>query len=160
MCGHMYTYHLCTLSLTSFSPTPQTMIPAESRVFTLPHHPCSAFKVITNSCLCQAVIQMSSTLMSLTWSCTSENRRSKTCACLNMPGVVGVVVSSLALHCGDPGSAYRQFGFMPKMEVHTCYNILGLRTEVLCTLSSTQAGFELMTSRSRQYISCHWDACS
>ena len=37
-------------------------------------------------------------------------------------GVVGVVVSSLALHRGDPGSAYRQFGFMPKMEVHTCYN--------------------------------------
>ena len=22
----------------------------------------------------------------------------------------------------SPGSAYRQFGFMPEMEVHTCYN--------------------------------------
>ena len=44
----------------------------------------------------------------------------------SIASVVGVVVSSLALHCGDPGSipssAYRQFGFMPKMEVHTCYN--------------------------------------
>ena len=31
----------------------------------------------------------------------------------------GVVVSSLALHRSDPGSAHRQFGFMPRMEVHT-----------------------------------------
>ena len=37
--------------------------------------------------------------------------------------VVGVVVSSLALHLGDLGSAYRQFGFMPKMEVHTCRKV-------------------------------------
>ena len=48
------------------------------------------------------------------------------CVCSNA-SVVGVVVSSLALHRGDPGSipggsAYRQFGFMPKMDVHTCYN--------------------------------------
>ena len=35
-----------------------------------------------------------------------------------------------------------------------------LRTEVLCTPSSTQPEFKLMTSRSCQYISCHWDACS
>ena len=35
-----------------------------------------------------------------------------------------------------------------------------LRTEVLCTPSSTQSGFELMTSRSWQHIPCHWDACS
>ena len=35
-----------------------------------------------------------------------------------------------------------------------------LRTEVLCTPSSTRSGFELMTSRSWQYIPCHWDACS
>ena len=35
-----------------------------------------------------------------------------------------------------------------------------LRTEVPSTQSSTQLGFELMTSRSWQYISCHWDACS
>ena len=54
--------------------------------------------------------------------------------CMNEPlwcdsgeaSFVGVVVSSLALHHSDPGSipgsAYRQFGFMPKMEVHTCYN--------------------------------------
>ena len=34
------------------------------------------------------------------------------------------------------------------------------RTEVLCTPSSTRPGFELMTSRLWQYISCHWDACS
>ena len=38
----------------------------------------------------------------------------------------GVVVSSLASHTGDPGLiprlAYRQFGFLPKMEVCTCYN--------------------------------------
>ena len=32
------------------------------------------------------------------------------------------VVSSLALHRDDPGSACRQFGFIPKVEVHTCYN--------------------------------------
>ena len=32
--------------------------------------------------------------------------------------VIGVVVSSLQ----SPGSAYRQFGCMPKMVVHTCYN--------------------------------------
>ena len=50
--------------------------------------------------------------------------------------------------------------------IHTC-SIVGLifwvqvrlRTEVLCTLSSTWQGFE-MTSRSWQYTSCHWDACS
>ena len=35
-----------------------------------------------------------------------------------------------------------------------------LRTEVLSTPSSTPPGFELMTSRSWQLISCHWDACS
>ena len=35
-----------------------------------------------------------------------------------------------------------------------------LRAEVLCTLNSTRLGFELMTSRSWQYISCHCDACS
>ena len=40
----------------------------------------------------------------------------------NKAGVVGVVVRSLTLHRESPGSAYRQFGFMPKMEVHTCYN--------------------------------------
>ena len=32
-----------------------------------------------------------------------------------------------------------------------------LRTEVLHTPSLTRPGFELMTSRSWQYISCHWD---
>ena len=41
-------------------------------------------------------------------------------------GVVGVVVSSLALHHGDPGSI-PEFGIqavriLPKMEVHTCYS--------------------------------------
>ena len=35
-----------------------------------------------------------------------------------------------------------------------------LRTEVLHTSSSTQPRFKRMTSRSWQYISCHWDACS
>ena len=35
-----------------------------------------------------------------------------------------------------------------------------LRTEVPRTPSSTRLGFELMTSRSWQYSSCHWDACS
>ena len=35
-----------------------------------------------------------------------------------------------------------------------------LGTEVLGTPSLTQLGFKLMTSRSWQYISCHWDACS
>ena len=30
----------------------------------------------------------------------------------------------------------------------------------ICTPSSTQPGFELMTSRSWEHISCHWDACS
>ena len=40
-------------------------------------------------------------------------------------GTIGVVVSRFALHRGDqvqsPGSAYRQFRFVPKMEFHTCY---------------------------------------
>ena len=35
-----------------------------------------------------------------------------------------------------------------------------LRTEVLRTPNSTWLGFELLTSRSWQYIPCHWDACS
>ena len=35
-----------------------------------------------------------------------------------------------------------------------------LRTEVLCTPSLARAGFELMTSRSWQCISCHWDTFS
>ena len=34
------------------------------------------------------------------------------------------------------------------------------RTEVLCIPSLTQPEFELMTSRSWQYILCHWDPCS
>ena len=34
-----------------------------------------------------------------------------------------------------------------------------LRTEVLCAPSMTQPWFELMTSRSWQYTSCHWDTC-
>ena len=34
-----------------------------------------------------------------------------------------------------------------------------LRTEVPITPSSTRSGFELMTSRSWQYISCYRDAC-
>ena len=38
--------------------------------------------------------------------------------------------------------------------------VLRLRTEVLRTPSSTQLDFDLMISRSWQYISCHWDACS
>ena len=40
-----------------------------------------------------------------------------------------------------------------------CLVQVRLRTEVLRTPSSTRAGFELMISRSWQYISCHWDAC-
>ena len=35
-----------------------------------------------------------------------------------------------------------------------------LRTEVLRTPSSIRLGFELMSSRSWQYIPCHWDSCS
>ena len=35
-----------------------------------------------------------------------------------------------------------------------------LRTEVLRTTSLTRPGFKLMTSRSWQYILCHWDTCS
>ena len=35
-----------------------------------------------------------------------------------------------------------------------------LRAEVQCTPSSTRPGFKLMTFRSLQYISCHWDTCS
>ena len=35
-----------------------------------------------------------------------------------------------------------------------------LRTEVLRTPSVTPPGFELMTSRLWQYISCHWDTSS
>ena len=33
------------------------------------------------------------------------------------------------------------------------------QTKILCTPSLTQLGFELMTSRSWQYFSCHWDTC-
>ena len=35
-----------------------------------------------------------------------------------------------------------------------------LRTDIPCTPSSIRLGFELMTSRSWRYTSCHWDACS
>ena len=38
--------------------------------------------------------------------------------------------------------------------------LVQLRTQVLCTRSSTRLEFKLMTSISWQYISCHWDACS
>ena len=49
----------------------------------------------------------------------------------------------------------------PDMKLKTMFlDQVRLRTEVLCIQSSTQPGFELMTSRSWQYISCHWDACS
>ena len=40
-----------------------------------------------------------------------------------------------------------------------CLVQVRLRTEVLHIPSSTRAGFELMISRSWQYISCHWNAC-
>ena len=51
---------------------------------------------------------------------------------------------------------------------HQCWSALSfvcliqvrLRTEALSTSSLTQPGFKLMTSRSWQDISCHWDACS
>ena len=35
-----------------------------------------------------------------------------------------------------------------------------LRTKVLLIPNSTRPGFELMTSKSWMYISCHWDTCS
>ena len=35
-----------------------------------------------------------------------------------------------------------------------------LKAEVLCTPSSTRPRFKLVTSRSWQHTSCHWDACS
>ena len=35
-----------------------------------------------------------------------------------------------------------------------------LTTEVLCTPSSTQPGFELKISSSWQYILCHWGTCA
>ena len=42
-----------------------------------------------------------------------------------------------------------------------CLVQVQLRTEVLRTPSLTRLGFNLTTtSRSWQYISCHWDACS
>ena len=37
---------------------------------------------------------------------------------------------------------------------------LRLKAEVLCTPNSTWLRFELMTSRSWEYFSCHWDTCS
>ena len=40
------------------------------------------------------------------------------------------------------------------------FDQLRLRTEVLRTSSSTRPGFKLMTSRSWQHITYHWDACS
>ena len=42
-----------------------------------------------------------------------------------------------------------------KYDLGQKYYAPGLRTP-----SSTLLGFELMTSRSWQYISCHWDTCS
>ena len=50
-------------------------------------------------------------------------------------------------------------------EITTCMNhymcdVFKLSFWFKCTPSSTQPGFELLTSRSWQYISCHWDACS
>ena len=41
-----------------------------------------------------------------------------------------------------------------------CLLQVQFRTEVLRSPSSTRAGFELMTSRSWQYIPCQWDSCS
>ena len=41
-----------------------------------------------------------------------------------------------------------------------CLVQVQLSTEVPRTPSSAQSGLELMTSRSWQYISSHWDACS
>ena len=38
-------------------------------------------------------------------------------------GIVGVVVPrTVVTRLQSPGSAYRQFGFMPKMKVHTYHN--------------------------------------
>ena len=57
-----------------------------------------------------------------------------------------------------PWSAYWKGGYQKVLflvQVH-----VQLRTEILRTSSLTQSGFELMTSRSWQYIPCHWDACS
>ena len=40
-----------------------------------------------------------------------------------------------------------------------CLAQVRLRAEVPCITSSARLGLELMTSRSWQYISCHWHTC-
>ena len=53
----------------------------------------------------------------------------------------------------------RYCGFRPHLHWVSLVQVR-LRTEVLRTPRSTRPGFKLMTSRSWQYISCHWDSCS
>ena len=43
------------------------------------------------------------------------------------------------------------------LSVFICLVQVWLRTEVPCSPSLARSGLELMTSRSWQYISCHWD---
>ena len=60
-------------------------------------------------------------------------------------------ISFAAVCCWDFGFTYYSMKFLVQV---------WLRAELLCTLSSTQPGFKLMTSRSWQNISCHLDTYS
>ena len=53
---------------------------------------------------------------------------------------------------------------LPFVTSYKCLSTLGGSSTTLnrstCTTHPTRPGFELITSRSWRYISCHWDACS
>ena len=56
----------------------------------------------------------------------------------------------------NPANVHNTRGITPCKPLHPDLYYMVL----LHTLCSTRLGFELMTSRSWLYISCHWDACS
>ena len=65
-----------------------------------------------------------------------------------------------SIHCILSGWLDHGSNSQSKVRKFYCLVQVQLRTEVLRTPSSIWLGFELMTSRSWQYISCPWDACS
>ena len=61
------------------------------------------------------------------------------------------------------GNAIINYHFAKKNTIHQVTTMLAISKNILFPGQNhwlTTSGFELMTSRSWQYIPCHWDACS
>ena len=91
----------------------------------------------------------------------------KTCFLLDMLSNVGLYEDKCLLAMVDDNLLHFQIGLASymynKSAEQYCKVFLIEGLSYICGSSMTynrRPGFELMTSRSWQHISCHWDACS